>query len=223
MTALSLPLRRPSRRAARLLTEGWRTLYWGTMTALSALLIYNALPFFSFADDVPFLLEKGHLVQQPVWRIGFYLHVAGGVVCLLAALPLFSRTLLRRVPKVHRVLGYAYVISVLGLVVPAGLYMSLYAKGGFWGRFGFLAIGFTLLYTTWRGFERVRARDFVNHKAWMIRSYAMAASAISFRVFYLGLYALEIPNEYVLGIWMSFLVNAAVAECLISRRKGTRA
>ena len=126
-------------------------------------------------------------------------------------------------PKVHRVLGYAYVISVLGLVVPAGLYMSLYAKGGFWGRFGFLAIGFTLLYTTWRGFERVRNRDFKNHKAWMIRSYAMAASAISFRVFYLGLYALEIPNEYVLGIWMSFLVNAAIAECFISRRKGTRA
>jgi len=192
------------------------------MTALSVLLIHNALPFFSFADDVPFLLEKGFLVHQPVWRVGFYLHVAGGVVCLLAALPLFSRTLLRRVPRLHRGLGYTYVISVLGLVVPAGLYMSLFAKGGFWGRLGFLAIGFTLLYTTWRGFERVRARDFKRHQAWMIRSYAMVASAISFRVFYLGLYALEIPNEYVLGIWMSLLVNAALAELCIRQRKGTR-
>lgn len=220
MSTMAVPSAAPVRRRwtlRRITTEGWRTVWWGSMSALTLLLVHNALPFFHFRTDEPFLLEKGVLVESPIWLPLFYVHVAGGILCLLSALPQFSRTLLRRAPRVHRALGWTYVVSTLGLVVPAGLYMALYAKGGFAGRFGFLAIGFTLLYTTWRGVQRVRARDFKRHIAWMLRSYAMAASAITFRVFYLALYALEIPGEYVLGIWMSFLVNAAVAEWLVHR------
>ncbi len=199
-----------------------RTIWWGGMSALTALLISNALPFFSFSADEPFLIEKGALVQQPLWRTAFYLHVGGGILCLLSALPQFSRTLLRRAPRLHRAMGWTYVVSVLVLVVPAGLYLALTAKGGFAGRLGFLSIGFVLLYVTWRGVQRVRARDFRGHASWMLRSYAMAASAITFRVFYLGLYALGVGNEYVLGIWMSLLVNAFVVEVLIHRTRVRR-
>ena len=205
----------PGVRSRNGLNEIGRVVWWSVLTGLSLLLVYNTLPFFTLRDDVPFLLEKGHVAAQPVWRVSFHLHVAGGIVCLLAALPQFSRTMLRRLPRLHRILGYTYVSSVLVFVVPAGLYLSLHAKGGLPGRLGFLTIGFALLYTTWRGLERVRAGDFRGHVAWMVRSYAMAASALSFRVFYVGLYALDIPNEYVLGIWMSLFVNAAVAEWIL--------
>ena len=127
----------------------------------------------------------------------------------------------------HRALGWTYVVSILVGVVPPGLYLAIYARGGFAGRFGFVVLGTALLYTTWRGMELVRRRDFRGHVPWMLRSYAMAASAVSFRVFYLaldalGFDALDSDGEYVLAIWSSFFVNLLLAECVIAlRQKGT--
>ena len=203
------------------LSGGLRALFWVVMAALSALIVWNTLPFFTFADDVPFLLEKAAAARDPLWRACLYVHVAGGVICLLAALPQFSRRLLRFAPRLHRVLGWAYVSSVLGLVVPAGLYLALYAKGGFAGRLGFVVLGVALLYTTVRGVQHVRRRDFRGHVAWMLRSYAMASSAVSFRAFYLGLHLLGFGETYVVSIWLSFVVNLCLAELVIGlRRKG---
>ena len=41
------------------------------------------LAYFTFGDDFAFLLEKGALADQQLWRASFYVHVAGGMVCLL--------------------------------------------------------------------------------------------------------------------------------------------
>ena len=63
------------------------------------------------------------------------------------------------------------------------------------------------------------ARDFRGHVDWMIRSYAMAASALTFRVFYVLLYLARVDGEYVIAIWLSFAVNLLAAELLILRRR----
>lgn len=216
MTARALSLRIP-----RSVGIGLRAGYWSVVSALSGLLIANSLPYFGFAADLPFLLEKGEVARGMLWRGTFYVHVAGGMVCLASALPQFSRTLLRRLPAVHRALGWTYVVSVLVFTAPTGLYLALFAKGGMPGRLGFILLGVALFYTTWRGFERVRARDFRGHVAWMIRSYALTASALTFRVFHLALYLAGVGGEYVLAIWLSLVVNLAVAECVVlARSKG---
>ncbi|MDF1700206.1 MAG: DUF2306 domain-containing protein [Planctomycetota bacterium] len=192
--------------------------------ATTALVIESTLPYFTLGGDAPFLLEKADVYRSVLWRACFYVHVTSGLVCLVAALPQFSKTLLRRAPRLHRALGWTYVVSVLGFAAPAGMYMAVFAKGGMAGRFGFLVLGAVFFYTTWRGLERVRARDFRGHVPWMIRSYAMAASALTFRVFFILLHAVDVAPAYVASIWLSFVVNLAVAELLIRfKQPGMRA
>src|SRR5213075_1684033 len=111
---LSIPVR-----AATLPRIALRAAGWAIPAALTALLILNSWPYFGArAEEAPFLLEKGGLVAQPLWRATFTVHVAGGILCLAAALPLFSRRLLRARPRLHRALGWTYVTTVLVGVVP---------------------------------------------------------------------------------------------------------
>ena len=195
-----------------------RWLLLGFFALTTALVLVESLPYYTFADDLPFFQEKWDVYRSVLWRVAFYVHISGGLLCLVTALPQFSKTLLRRAPRVHRALGWTYVVSVLGLTAPAGLVMAVVAKGGMPGRFGFIVLGVALFYTTWRGLERVRAGDFRGHVAWMIRSYAMASSALTFRVFYVLLFLAEVQHEYVIAIWLSFVVNLLAAEWLIGRR-----
>ncbi len=189
--------------------------FWLVMAVGTGLIVYNSLPYFTLSREIDFLVEKGRLWDQAAWRVCFYLHVGGGVICLVSALTQFSRVILRRVTTVHRHAGRIYGAAVLLLVAPAGAYLSVYAKGGFWGRSGFALLAVSLFYTTWLGVREASNRNYRAHARWMIRSYVMAASAVSFRVFYLALYALGIPNEYVLGIWLSWSVNLAAGEAVI--------
>lgn len=208
LSALRRPTLAGSGRAALLLF----------FAATTALVVVESLPYYTFADDIPFFQEKWDVYRTLTWRIAFYVHVSGGLLCILSALPQFSKTLLRRAPRVHKALGWTYVVSVLGLTAPAGLYMAIFAKGGMPGRIGFILLGVALVYTTWRGLQYVLARDFRGHVDWMIRSYAMAASALTFRVFYVLLFLAGVEGEYVIAIWLSLVVNLLAAELIVWRR-----
>lgn len=193
----------------------WVALGLALATALTALLIVEVAPYAAQADATPFLLEKGARGQDPLWRAGFFVHVTGGVVCLVAALPLFSRRLLACRPALHRALGWAYVGAVLLALVPGGLILLPAAKGGPVGQAGFALQALWLGVTTGAGLARVLARDFVRHRAWMVRSYLMAATALSFRVLFVALQALGVERAYELSIWASFGLSVVLAEAWI--------
>lgn len=204
-----------------LLATTLRFTFWGGLAFLSAVVIHNTLAYFSAGSDNVFFQDKAVESQWTWWRVCFWIHIVGGLLCLPAALPLFHKGLLRRAPRAHKILGWIYVVSVLLLLVPAGLAMSLYAKGGLAGQVGFLAIGFGTLHVTWQGLKHVLARDFKGHRVWMIRSYALVSSALSFRVFYLGLYVLGVEDDYVIALWLSGIVNLAIAEVIVGRSGAT--
>jgi hypothetical protein len=200
---------RPSRRTAI-------TLGLGLAALLTALLVVEVLPYAGEADATPFLLEKGARAQDPIWRLGFFVHVTGGVACLVTALPLFSRRLLASRPGLHRALGWAYVSAVLLALVPGGLVLIPAAKGGVVGQAGFAVQALWLAVTTGAGLARVLARDFVRHRAWMVRSYLMAATALTFRVIFVALQAAGVERAYELSIWASFGSSVVLAEAWIS-------
>jgi hypothetical protein len=208
----------PARGAATLPRAVLRAAGWAIPAALTALLIVNSLPYFGArADEAPFLLEKGGLVAQPLWRATFVVHVAGGILCLAAALPLFSKRLLRAAPALHRTLGWTYVTAVLVGVVPTGLFLSATAKGGIPGAAGFVVTGVALGFTTARGLREVLRGDFVAHRAWMVRSYGMAATALVFRVVHLPLEAVALPHAYETSVWASFAICALASEAWVVR------
>ena len=187
--------------------------------ALCGLIIVNALPYFSLRRDFTFLEEKGDLASDPVWRACFYGHVLGGIVCLASAPFLFWDRLRVRFPALHRGLGRLYGIVVLGWAGPAGLFLALHAKGGIAGRTAFLALGVLWWGATARGVQSILAKRPGEHRRWMIRSYSLALSAVSFRVFQFGLFWAGMADEpnYVLSLWLSLAASLAAGEALIRK------
>ena len=112
---------------------------------------------------------------------------------------------------------------MLFLVCPTGFHLALFAKGGNLGKLGFLTLSMAALHTTLAGWKTVlpRHRDLTAHREWMTRSFSLAASAITFRIYhmlgYLG--GIEEDANYVACIWLSMLGNLAVAEMIIRRKK----
>jgi hypothetical protein len=187
----------------------------GVAALLTALLLVETLPYAWRGSDMPFFVEKGAVAREAGWRVAFGVHVGGGLICLLTALPLFSRRLLAGAPLVHRALGWGYVASVLVLLVPGGLALIPFAKGGLAGRSGFLVQALWIFAVTVAGLRRVLARDFVRHRAWMIRSYAMASSALSFRVLFVAFQATGASRAYEMGIWASLGLSVVLGEAWV--------
>ncbi len=187
--------------------------------ALCGLIILNSFPYFTFRRDLSFLEEKGPLVSDPVWRACFYGHVLGGILCLASAPFLFWDRLRVRVPALHRGLGRLYGIVVLGWAGPAGLFLALHAKGGIAGRAAFLVLGLLWWGATARGVQSILAGRPADHRRWMIRSYSLALSAVSFRVFQTALFWAGLPDEpnYILSLWLSLAASLVAGEAFVRK------
>ncbi len=198
----------------------FRWIFWTITLALSGLIVVNTLPYYEFGLDHAFFLDKGRQALSALWRSAFYFHITGSLVCLLTGPLLLSRWALRTSPTLHRWLGWGYVLAALCWAVPGGLYLAIHARGGFWGQSGFLLLGIAWWGTTLAGLLAIRQRRMRAHLAWMTRSYALAASSISFRMFQVGLFLLDVPDHfnYVASLWLSFVTSVLSAEAVISRR-----
>lgn len=192
---------------------------WTAIVALSALVVANTLPYFSLRPEFDFLVEKGALAFDPIWRSAFFFHIAGAIVCLVTGPLLMSRRLLRWARWAHRVLGWAYVLCALCISGPSALYLALHAKGGSWGTAGFLVLGVAWMATTFLGLRAIQQRRMQPHVSWMARSYALTLSALSFRVIQIGLFLGGVPDaeNYVLSLWLSFAVSIATGEWAAAR------
>jgi len=189
------------------------------MLAQCGLIVVNSLPYFSSRTNLAFLVEKGTLASDPAWRLCFLGHVLGGIVCLVTAPFLFWTRLLRKAPRLHRVLGRVYGAMVLGCAAPAGLYLSAFAKGGVAGKAGFLVLGLLWWGATARGIQAIAARRAAEHRRWMVRSYALALSAVFFRLFHVGFYWAGLADEpnYVLSLWLSLAASLVAGEVVVRR------
>lgn len=193
-------------------------IFWVPTIFLSLLLVWNTLPYFTFSHHLPFLEERAVLLEKAVWRICFYTHIAAGACCITSALIQFSSWILRKRKKIHVISGKIYVFVVLLLGAPSGLYMTYFAKGGFAERGAFLAMAVFWFFTTYKGFiTAARDKNFVAHKNWMIRSYAMALTAVTFRVYHIlfNEMGMDSFHNYSISLWISIIGNWLVAESVI--------
>lgn len=195
-------------------------LFWIPVTGFSLLLIYNTLPYFSFNKNFDFIQERDLLFQSSLYKTCFYLHIAAGALCIGTALIQFSRYILKKSKAIHRISGKIYVGVVLFLGAPTGLYMAFFAKGSFWERclFMFMA-GWWFITTLW-GLNTIHKRNIIAHKVWMMRSYSMAMTAVTFRVYYIILYMLDwkLLENYQFSLWVSVVGNMLIAEWIIYRQ-----
>lgn len=204
-------------RSARVL---FRMLFWVPVTVLSLLLVYNTLPYFSFSRDFSFIEERSLLFKSSFYNTSFYVHIFAGSVCIITSLIQFSRYILKKTKAIHRWSGKLYVFVVLFLGAPTGLYMSFFAKGSFWERALFMFMAAWWFITTLYGLTTIHKKNVLAHKIWMMRSYSMAMTAVTFRVYHILFYLLDWNHleNYELSLWISVIGNMLIAEWIIYRQ-----
>ncbi|MER5865175.1 DUF2306 domain-containing protein [Kitasatospora sp. NPDC002040] len=147
------------------------------------------------------------------------LHVGGAVLALALGPWQFLPRLRLRWPRVHRLLGRVYLAGAVAtaagglLLVPKGLFGPIAPAG-----FAALAVG--VLATSTAAFAAIRRRRVARHQVWMIRSYALIFTGVTFRLWLIVCSAAGVPFEqaYTSGAWAAWLVNLLVAEQVIARR-----
>ncbi|MDZ4758292.1 MAG: DUF2306 domain-containing protein [Bacteroidota bacterium] len=159
-------------------------LFWAPVITFSLLLVKNTLPYFDFSPHFIFIRERILLYSDPIWKTSFYIHIGAGIFCILTAIIQFSSYILRKRSQIHVLSSKIYVFVVLLIGAPSGLYMSFFAKGEMAERGLFIFMAVAWFVTTYKGFTMAVARKFIAHRSWMIRSYAIALTAVTFRVYY---------------------------------------
>ncbi|MGH2552562.1 MAG: DUF2306 domain-containing protein [Chitinophagaceae bacterium] len=198
----------------------FQMLFWVPIAGFSLLLIYNTIPYFSFNRDFSFIEERNFLFQNSFYNTCFYIHIAAGSLCIAAALIQFSRYILKKSKAIHRFSGKIYVFVVLFLGAPTGLFMSFFAKGSFWERALFMFMAGWWFITTLYGLTTIHKKNIIGHKVWMMRSYSMAMTAVTFRVYHIFFFLMGWGHleNYELSLWISVIGNMLFAEWIIYRQ-----
>ena len=170
--------------------------------------------------DTAFLQLKQQYIGIPEWRNAFYVHVFSSILVLLAGFSQFSKVVLKKYPRLHRRLGYVYVLNILMITGPAGLLMSFYANGGISSRIAFVALSVLWIVFTAIALYKAIKKDFVSHRAFMIRSFALTLSAVTLRIWkvIIAAYTDIAPmDRYRIIAWLGWTLNLLVAEWFIYR------
>lgn len=178
------------------------------------------LRYFPFSSTASFLLIKQtEVTTLPYYLPVFYAHVYTSMFCLLAGFTQFSRNILQNQQQLHRAFGYLYVITVLIFSAPTGFVMGLHANGGWIAVSFFVILAVLWWWFTYRAFVYARYRNFAAHRNFMIRSYALALSAITLRIWKVVLVYFFQPapmDVYVVIAGLGWIPNLLVAEYIIS-------
>lgn len=146
------------------------------------------------------------------------LHIGPATVALLVGGLLFG--LAGRLPRrLHEMLGEIYVISV-GLSAAGAALLVPHALGGAVGVAGFLVLTVFWANSTGLGALNTLCGNRIEHRAWMIRSYALTVAGVSLRLqspILTGLLDLSFDAVYAITAWSSWVPNLIVAEALVRR------
>jgi hypothetical protein len=186
----------------------------------SYLMLRLSLPYLAMRNDVDFLQTKQNVYHIDYWRTSFYVHVFTSIFVLIAGLTQFNTRIQKRYKIVHRLMGYIYVLLVVFITGPASFMMGWHANGGLPARTSFTLLSFLWMVFTLFAWWYATRRKFLQHRAFMIRSYALTLSAITLRVYtfafaYFNVHARPV-EIYITTAWLSWVPNLIIAEMIIS-------
>lgn len=197
---------------------------WMLGLGLGALIIGWASRVYFDSDELaPFVIEKLPLPHEDLWLAALKAHVVAASFALPACLLLSLKRMLR-LPRVHRWLGRGTGVVVLAALVPSGLYLSLFAKGGAPATIGFALSGLIVALAMVQGIRRARAKDYVGHRRCALHVLAQLSVAVTSRTLLYLLDAVGIDPDaaYLFALWMPVLASAGFVEVCIPRRPHRR-
>ena len=165
-----------ARRLGRLIGSTWML-----GLGVGALVIGWASRVYFASDELaPFVIEKLPLPHEDLWLAALKVHVVAASFALPACLLLSWKRMLR-VPRTHRWLGRATGAVILAALVPSGLYLSRFAKGGAPATVGFALSGLIVAVAMVWGIGRARAKDYIGHRRCMLHVLAQLSVAVTSR------------------------------------------
>jgi uncharacterized membrane protein len=179
------------------------------------------LQYIPIDKDVAFLRIKQDYVPMLHYKLAFFAHVFSAIFVLPAGFTQFSGKLRISYPAVHRFSGWIYIGTTLLLAAPTGFVIGLYANGGLSSRIAFCLLAILWLYFTAMAVVSINKKDYASHERWMVRSFALALSAITLRAWKYVLVALFHPKPmdvYIVVAWLGWVLNLIVAEIIIHKK-----
>lgn len=152
---------------------------------------------------------------RSTWLI---IHAGFAATALLTGVIQFSRKIRQSRPAVHRVTGRIYVVGCL-IGAPAGLILAFGSAAGPVATAGFGTLAILWFVSSAIGWQRAWNRQFIEHRRWMIRSWALTLSAVTLRL-YLPVSEIAAFPEVTAYRAISFLCwvpNLLIAEVLLWR------
>lgn len=191
-----------------------RWLTWTVCVLLCAFVALISYRYLFGADEAPPVIANNAL-KNP-WLL---VHVAGAATALLLGPLQFSSRLRVRFRTFHHWVGRIYVVSCL-VGGAAGFVLALGASTGPISKAGFGALAIAWIVTTSLAWRRAMQQRFIQHRAWMIRSFALTFAAVTLRL-YLPLAALLSINfidAYRAISFLAWVPNLAVVELYLRNR-----
>lgn len=178
-----------------------------------------SIPYIHLLPDTDFLQAKTFAYSVPLWRYSFYTHVFSSSFVLIAGIIQFIPYVVQQFPRLHRIAGYTYSTGILFVSGPSGLVMAFFANGGTSARISFVLLSMLWWFTTARALQLARNKKWMEHVAWMARSYGLTLSAVTLRTYALGIGLLHLEirpiHAYILISWLSWTINLIIAEIWI--------
>ena len=193
-------------------------IFIATLYLLSITMVFTVAQYFSFENNIGFLNYKQSLVDNKFWLTTFYIHVFTCIICLLAGLTQFSKTILQKNPTLHRFLGRVYFYNIIFINFPAGVILAIYANGHFPGKLAFLMLALLWFYFTLSAVISIRNGNIEKHRVQMMRSYSMTLTALTLRILktFTSKYSGWTYDQiYVFDAWTALLVNLILVELVI--------
>lgn len=142
-----------------------------------------------------------------------------GLALLVGPWQFFAAIRTRR-PAIHRLMGRTY-IGLCALGGLSGLVLAWNTAAGDVARAGFGLLALCWLSATGLAYAAALRRDFVNHRRWMIRSFALTFAAVTLRAYLpLSLIAgASFAVAYPIISWACWVPNLIVAELWLRTRR----
>lgn len=175
----------------------------------------------------PLTLVMDHVAHYlPTLTLPLYAHLLGAPIALALAPFQLWQGLRRARPRLHRALGYAYVISVVVAGVGSLLLLPSFRGTGF-AATGFAVLGALWIAVTLRGVLLARTRDLAAHRRFMLRSVALTFAAVTLRLIMAPLMAdgWSVVETYNVTAWGAWVPNLILVEVYLrwNNKKATLA